>query len=142
MHDLTYDRTTNLTGPIHSLPSSVLADARVLQPQLGSAWTQPANAPAVPRLADVLTAVGGRAVLCVEAKRDADYPAVMRLIEQHRLTDSVIVKAFHASRRIAQAKLAGYPVFCYLAANDVSADSIAAAVSASNSPVAFAAFAS
>jgi glycerophosphoryl diester phosphodiesterase len=127
MHDLTYDRTTNLTGTIHDQPSSVLQTARVVQPQLGPAWTRPPLLPRVPLLEDVLKRFGGRIVLCIEAKRDADYDAVMALVDKYRLHDSVIVKLFHTSSRVSAAQAAGYPVFLYLGSNDISESSIGAA---------------
>jgi glycerophosphoryl diester phosphodiesterase len=125
MHDLSYDRTTTITGVIHDLPSSVLTTARVRQPQLGPYWTTP-PLPKIPLLKDVLSRFGGRMVLCVEAKRDADYPAVAAMVERHGLHDSVVMKLFHTSSQIDAAKRADYPVFVYLASNDVSAASIAA----------------
>ena len=90
MHDLTYDRTTNGRGAINAQPSSVLDRIRVTQPQLGQAWMTP-PLPRVPRLDDVLARYGGHAVLCIEAKRDADYAAMIALVERHGLQDSVIV---------------------------------------------------
>ncbi len=56
---------------------------------------------------------GGRVVLAVEAKLDAAYVPMMAMVEKYGLQKSVIVKAHYKSRRWAQAKLAGYPVFCY-----------------------------
>jgi hypothetical protein len=52
-------------------------------------------------------------VLAVEAKLDAAYPSMMAMVEKYGLQKSVIVKAYYNSKRWAQAKLAGYPVFCY-----------------------------
>ncbi len=124
MHDLTYDRTTNLTGAIHDRPSSVLERAGVLQPALGPRWATPPLTP-VPRLTDVLARYGGRAVLCVEAKRDADFPTVLALVDQHGLRDSVVVKLSHASSHLADAKSAGYPVFAYLTSDRVDPAAIA-----------------
>lgn len=123
MHDLTYDRTTTGSGEIHAQPSSVLERIGVRQPQLGPAWMRP-PLPAVPRLQDVLQRYGARAVLCVEAKRDADYAAMIAMIEQHGLRESVIVKAFHTSNSIAAAQRSGYPVFAYLGATDTDAGTV------------------
>jgi glycerophosphoryl diester phosphodiesterase len=123
MHDLTYDRTTTGKGVIHEQPSTVLTRLGVSQPQLGPKWSRAPLTP-VPRLDDVLQRIGGRAVLCIEAKLDSDYAAVAAMIEKHGLRDSVIMKFFHRSHNIAVAKAAGYPVFVYLGGGDVSAKTI------------------
>ncbi len=113
MHDQTYDRTTNLSGVVSQLPSTVLRNARVTIPHLGPAWmTEPL--PRVPLFENVLRTFGRKAVLCVEAKTDDAYPAIVNLVERYGLTKSVMIKAHHTSKRIEQAKRAGYPVFGYL----------------------------
>jgi glycerophosphoryl diester phosphodiesterase len=111
MHDLAYDRTTTAKGPANAQPATVLETARIWQPRLGAAWT--ADPPRLPLFEDVLRTFGGRVVLAVEAKLDAAYPSMMAMVEKYGLQKSVIVKAYYRSRRWAQAKLAGYPVFCY-----------------------------
>lgn len=126
MHDLTYDRTTNGTGLIARQPSSVLAKIGIRQPQLGPAWVQPPLVP-VPRLESVLAEFGGKVVLCLEAKDDRAYPAMMNLVAKAGLLDTVIVKAYHSSNRIPQAKAAGLPVFSYLSPADMTAATIARA---------------
>jgi glycerophosphoryl diester phosphodiesterase len=125
MHDLTYDRTTTITGVINDLPSSVLRTARVRQPQLGPFWTTP-PLPRIPLLDDVLARFGGRVVLCVEPKRDADYAAVAAAIQRRRFSDSVVMKLYYTSSRIDVAKQAGFPLFVYFATDDVSAGAIRA----------------
>lgn len=124
MHDLTYDRTTNTKGVINELPASVLDSIGVYQPQLGPAWTAE-PLPRVPLLSDVFSKLGGSSVLCVEAKRSADYPAVVAEVERHDLRDSVVMKIFHTSSHLELAKSAGYPVFAYLGTSDVDRTSIA-----------------
>lgn len=125
MHDLTYDRTTNFKGVIHDLPSSVLSQVRVVQPQLGPAWTrQPL--PEVPLLEQALTELGGHAVLCIEPKRDDDYEAVVALIRKHKLVDSVMIKLYYQSKKLDLARQAGFPVFAYLGQSDVSVDALQA----------------
>lgn len=120
MHDPTYDRSTTAKGTIAALPSTVLRGLRLSAPQLGPAWAQPPR-PMVPLLEDVLSAFGGQVVMCIEAKNDAAYPAVMASVQAHGITDSVIVKASYDSKRIVEAKAAGYPVFAYFGtAGDVS----------------------
>lgn len=111
MHDSTYDRTTTGTGPVKDQPSSVLSDIRILQPQLGEGWVR--NAPRVPLLSEVLTTFGGFVVLALEAKDDSAYPAMMAMVEERGLTESVIVKMHYSSGRLAEAHAAGYPVFSY-----------------------------
>jgi glycerophosphoryl diester phosphodiesterase len=126
MHDTTYDRTTNGTGLIAAQPSSVLAKIGIRQPQLGPAWVQPPLTP-IPRLESVLAEFGGKVVLCLEAKDDNAYPAMMKLVTQHGLLDSVIVKAYFTSNRIPEAKAAGLPVFSYLSPADMTEQTIAKA---------------
>lgn len=123
MHDLTLDRTTNGTGPVNAHTWAELTKLGVTQPELGPAW---ANTP-IPRLEQVLDAFGGRLVLCLEAKRYEDYPLMMDLIAKRGLQKSVIVKAFHQSQAVADAKSTGYPVFSYLGVPDVSLAAIAEA---------------
>src|SRR5690349_15726812 len=62
MHDLTYDRTTNISGVVSQLPSTVLKNTRVTIPQLGPAWMT-APLPRVPLFEHVLQAFGVKAVL-------------------------------------------------------------------------------
>ena len=124
MHDLTYDRTTSAEGTIGAMPSTVLRGIHLSAPQLGPAWSMP-PVPQVAFLEDVLRAFGGRLVLCIEAKDDAAYPAIMAAVQAHGLQRSVVVKAPYDSPRLAQAKRAGYPVFAYFgAASDVSPERI------------------
>lgn len=126
MHDLTLDRTTNGSGPVNAHTWAELAKLSVVQPQLGPAW---AHTP-IPQLTDVLDAFGGRLVLCLEAKRYEDYPLMMDLIAKRGLQKSVIVKAFHLSNAVADAKSTGYPVFSYFGVPDVSLAGIASAAHA------------
>ena len=113
LHDVTLDRTTTLKGPVRTRTSTQLDTARVSIPRLGPRWSGP-NQPAVPRLADVLKEVGGRAVLCIEPKDDAAYPSLVEMIASMKLESSVMIKLDASSPRIAAAKKAGYPVFAYL----------------------------
>jgi glycerophosphoryl diester phosphodiesterase len=126
LHDLTYDRTTTGKGAVADQPSSVLAGIGVRQPQLGPAWTQP-PLPEVPRLETVLAEFGGKVVICLEAKDDRAYPSMMAMVTRMKLLDSVIVKAYHASVRIPEAKAAGLPVFAYLSPADMTVATIDAA---------------
>ncbi len=126
LHDLSYDRTTTGKGLVAAQPSSVLSTIGVRQPQLGPAWVQ-APLPEVPRLETVLTEFGGKVVICLEAKDDRAYPAMMAMVTRLKLLDSVIVKAYHASVRIPEAKAAGLPVFSYLSPADMTVATIDAA---------------
>ncbi|MET3805250.1 glycerophosphoryl diester phosphodiesterase [Nakamurella sp. UYEF19] len=124
MHDPTYDRTTTAKGIISALPSTVLRGIRLSLPQLGPAWAADPTVQ-VPLLEDVLRAVGGRAVLCLEAKNGNAFPAVLAAVQAHGLKNSVMIKLGYNSARIAKAKAAGYPVFAYFGATaDVTADRI------------------
>jgi glycerophosphoryl diester phosphodiesterase len=125
MHDLTYDRTTTGTGPIADQLSSVLATIRIRQPQLGPAWVQ--QPPEVPRLETVLEELGGKVLLCLEAKDDRAYPSMMAMVTRLGLLDRVIVKAYYSSVRIPQAKAAGLPIFSYLSPDDMNEPTIAKA---------------
>lgn len=136
-HDLTYDRTMNLTGTINTMPSSVLRSARITKMrQTGRTWCE-VDPPRPALLADVLRRYGGKTVLCIEAKDDAAYPAMMALIEGMGLKTSVIVKAYYTSGRVAQAKAAGYPVLVYFNTADVG-DTTKLAVAAALGPDYFA----
>ncbi|MEO7262035.1 MAG: glycerophosphodiester phosphodiesterase [Jatrophihabitantaceae bacterium] len=126
MHDLSYDRTTTGTGFIADQLSSVLSRIAIRQPQLGPAWVQ-SPLPEVPRLETVLTEFGGKVVICLEAKDDKAYPAMMAMVTRMKLLDSVIVKAYYSSVRIPQAKAAGLPVFSYLSPADMNEPTIATA---------------
>ncbi len=124
MHDFAYDRTTTATGLVNVQPSSVLDATRIWQPWLGASWT--VDPPRIPLFEDVLRTFGGRVVLAVEAKLDAAYVPMLAMVERYGLQKSVIVKAHFKSKRWAQAKLAGYPVFCYFGAvADMAPDALA-----------------
>lgn len=116
-HDLTYDRVTTATGSVADQPSTILRSVSISAPQLGPAWASD-PLPRIPVLDRVLREVGGRAVLCLEAKADSAFPAMMSMAEGLGLKQSIVVKAHHTSSRIAQAKAAGYPVFGYLGSAD------------------------
>jgi glycerophosphoryl diester phosphodiesterase len=123
MHDLTYDRTTTGHGLVAAQPSSILSGIGIRIPQLGPRWLRELL-PALPLLRDALKLVGGRAVICIEAKADAAYEPMMALVETMGLRRSVVVKAYHTSSRIGQAQRAGFPVFGYLSDSDMSTDVI------------------
>jgi len=112
-HDLSYDRTTTLTGDVADQPASAAAAGRVDVPRLGPRWQGDAR-PRIAVLADVLDRVGGRAVLCIEAKDDAAYPDMVDMLEAKGLKASTIIKLDHRSSRFAQARSGAYPVFRYL----------------------------
>ncbi|QUH01458.1 glycerophosphodiester phosphodiesterase family protein [Saccharopolyspora erythraea] len=112
MHDLNFDRTTNATGPVSSVPSTALPAVRITKMTQTGSWTAD-NAPRVVLLEDVFRRYGGQVVMFLEAKLDAAYPAMMELVERYGLQDYTVVKAFYTSGRIAAAKAAGYKVFGY-----------------------------
>lgn len=121
MHDLTLDRTTTLKGDVRSKTAEQLDAGSVSIPRLGPQW-QGANMPPIPRLSDVLTELGGKAVLCIEPKDDAAYEPLISLIEERQLQESIIIKLDASSPRIPMAKEAGYPVFAYLGNADVATE--------------------
>ncbi|MBK7722533.1 MAG: glycerophosphodiester phosphodiesterase family protein [Austwickia sp.] len=112
MHDLTYDRTTNLRGRVRDQPSSVLETGRVDIPRLGPRWSGDRR-PRIPTLEQVLREVGDRAVICLEAKNEAGFEAMIDLVRRMNRTDQVILKLYCRSSRIAAAQEAGFPVFVY-----------------------------
>jgi len=121
-HDVTFDRTTKLTGNVVDSPSTVLGYARVnnaiIAKSQGPAWDGTLIATGYPPLKiplfeDILKKYGGKMILLCEAKYDAAYPAMVAMIAQYNLQNSVMIKAFWTSSRIAQAKAAGYKVYSY-----------------------------
>lgn len=119
-HDLTLDRTTTLTGSTASTPSSAFDRGRISIPRLGPRWTG-SGMPAIPRLTAALDAVG-RKILCMEAKDDAAYEPIMKLLSQRGLLPQVMMKLGYTSSRIEQAKAAGLPVFAYFGTVDTVTD--------------------
>ncbi len=119
LHDLTLNRTTAQAGLVADHTYATVAAAAIEAPQLGPGWLAP-PLPTIPRLEDVLNLAEGRAVMCIEAKADAAYGPMIAMIEAHGLKDSVIVKLFRGTRRVAEAKASGYPVFVYLANADMT----------------------
>jgi glycerophosphoryl diester phosphodiesterase len=126
LHDLSYDRTTTGRGFVADQPSSVLSRIAIRQPQLGPAWVQ-APLPEIPRLEAVLTEFGGKVVIALEAKDDRAYPSMIAMVKRLGLMDSVILKAYHSSGRIRDAKAAGLPIFSYLSPADMNEPTIAIA---------------
>jgi glycerophosphoryl diester phosphodiesterase len=126
-HDLDWDRTVNLAGLISTTPSPVALNyAKISKAaQCGPYWED--APPHVVAFEDILRRHGGKLVLCCEAKADAAYPAMVAMIERYGLKDSVIIKAFHTSPRIDQARAAGYKTFVYLGNPDISQATIDAA---------------
>jgi len=120
LHDLTLDRTTTGSGPARGKASSDLDNVRVSVPRLGPRWVG-VKVPVLPRLTDVLTALGGRAVLCLEAKDDDAYPLMTEIIEERGLQDTVMIKLpGTAVARLEIAKAAGYPIYAYLGNDEVA----------------------
>jgi hypothetical protein len=125
LHDLTLDRTTTGSGPAAQQASSTLDNTRVTVPRLGPRWVG-ANMPLMPRLTDVLAAIGGQAVLCLEAKDDSAYPRMTEIIEKSGLKDTVMIKLPGTNTaRLEMAKKADYPIFAYLGSPEIAtADAI------------------
>lgn len=117
-HDLTLDRITDTTGEIASMTLQELAEVRVQEPWLGPAWTGP-EAERIPTLEEALDVIGRRAVLCLEAKNDAGFPALLQTVEDRGLHESVFMKIHARSSRVDQAHQAGLPVFAYCGMSDL-----------------------
>ena len=112
-HDTTTGRTGDPDLPIASTPSTALRMVKLSKmTQTGSAWSG-SNGPRMVRFEEILRRWGGRAVLFCEAKADAAYPSMVALIERYGLKDCTVIKAFHSSARLAEAKSAGYKTFGY-----------------------------
>ncbi|WBQ03313.1 glycerophosphodiester phosphodiesterase [Kribbella sp. CA-293567] len=111
LHDLTLDRTTNLKGNLRTTTYTALAAGWLEVPRLGPRWTQAKVR--VPLFEDVLRKFGGRVILAVEAKDDRAHAPMMAMVSKYRLEQSVLVKTYFKSRRIAEAKSLGLGVFAY-----------------------------
>lgn len=112
MHDLSLDRTTSARGAAAQRTSAQLDGVKLDVPRLGPRWIGQ-EAPRLPRLEEVLKALGGRAVLAIEAKDDSAYPGMIELIEASGLGDTVMVKMTADNPRMRMAKAASYPLFAY-----------------------------
>lgn len=112
-HDLTLDRTTTLTGRVDEHPIAAIDKGRVDLPRLGPYW-QGARRPQIPHLDRVLEAVGGKAVLCIEAKAGKAFEPMVRLLQQTGLQESAIIKIVGISPRLSVAQAAGFPIFAYI----------------------------
>jgi glycerophosphoryl diester phosphodiesterase len=92
LHDGTTDRTTNGSGDSHEL---TVPGASLLSVDAGrwfaAAWP---NTLRVPTFTDVLDELGGRAVLCPEAKNAGAGGAIVERLAQYELLDAAIVQSF------------------------------------------------
>jgi hypothetical protein len=115
IHDDTYDRTTNITGPIKNQPADVLKNAVLTGRGLGPAWSGAAlqTLLAVPRLEQVLERYGNLVVLCLDAKDPAAYNDVIAMVRRYGLLDSVISKVHADDANLTTAHRLGLPVFGY-----------------------------
>jgi glycerophosphoryl diester phosphodiesterase len=111
MHDLTLDRTTNLTGNLRAVNYAQLEQGWLEVPRLGPRWLQAKVK--VPLFEDVLRKFGGRVILAVEAKDDRAYGPMMAMVAKYRLESAVMVKTYFKSQRIAEVKSLGLGVFAY-----------------------------
>lgn len=116
-HDLDMDRTTTLTGAAAALGSAQIETARVVVPRLGPRWNGD-RAPAIPRLDAVLDGLGGRTVLCIEAKDQQTFEPMVELLTARNLLDTVVLKIHGPSSRVERAHELGLPVFGYLGNDD------------------------
>jgi glycerophosphoryl diester phosphodiesterase len=92
LHDARVDRTTDGSGNTDEL---TLADAKLLNVDAGSWFAQAwPNTLRVPTLTDVLDELGGRTVLCPEAKNAGGGRAIVELLGQYDLLDAAIVQSF------------------------------------------------
>lgn len=132
-HDLTLGRTSTLEGAVNQTPASVLDGGRLRVPRLGPRWVGNAMPP-IPRLADVLSAVGRRAVLCIEAKDGRAFQPMLAALQQRGLLDTVMIKAPLGSPMLTAAKAAGLPRFGYIGSATEVTEARVAALAASLEP--------
>jgi glycerophosphoryl diester phosphodiesterase len=92
MHDSTLDRTTNGSGNTHDLR---VATATALRVDAGS-WFAPAwpSTLRVPTFMEVLDELGGRIVLCPEAKNAGAGQAIVDQLVRLDLLDTGVVQSF------------------------------------------------
>lgn len=92
LHDATVDRTTTGSGATHDL---ALPGAAVLRIDAGTWFSAswPDTLP-VPTFTDVLDELGGRTVLCPEAKNAGGGRAIVDRLARHGLLDTAIVQSF------------------------------------------------
>ncbi|GAA3718988.1 glycerophosphodiester phosphodiesterase family protein [Streptomyces tremellae] len=83
MHDATVDRTTDHTGPVSGYTPATWKQVRL---DTGGGAPEPA-----PTLDQYLDALGGRAVITVEAKDASEVPTLASMIKGRGLTPSVLV---------------------------------------------------
>ena len=112
-HDLTMNRTTALKGDATKYTAAEIAATPLTIPRLGPRWSG-VDAPVVPRLDEVLARIGGRAVLCIEAKDQEAFDPMVALLTEHDLLDTVMLKIHGPSKRVERAHELGFPVFGYL----------------------------
>ncbi|MEV8372943.1 glycerophosphodiester phosphodiesterase family protein [Kribbella sp. NPDC056861] len=111
LHDQTLERTTNLKGELGNTTYAELSEGWLEVPRLGPHWAQAKLK--VPLFEDVLRKFGGRVILAVEAKDDRAYGPMMALVAKYRLEQSILIKTYFKSERIAEAKSLGLGVFAY-----------------------------
>ena len=130
LQDRDLARMTTLKGDATTTTSKDLDLARVSCPRLGPRW-QGANMPAVPRLTDVLQQIAGKAVLCIEPVGDNAHAALLQLLDDLKLHDTVIMKLDAGSRQLVGTQDRGYPVVATLPP-DVTAASVTVVASRLN----------
>lgn len=122
IHDETTGRTTGVDGVVAELTMAALRalDAGRVK---GGAWT----GLAVPELGDVLALARGRVALNVEVKGDlATLPVLAACLDQHGMTESVIVSSFDAEI-VRAATAVGPSLLTGLLLDEQPADPLAAA---------------
>lgn len=117
LHDTTLERVTTLSGPTIETPSQIFDRGRVNIPRLGPRWGG-SNAPAIPRLSTVLDSVGGRAVLCIEAKDGRALQPMLAMLATRGLTETVVLKAHVLASALETARRQGLPMFAYMGSKD------------------------
>ena len=70
--------------------------------------------PPVPRLEEVLAALAGKVVLCIEAKDGKAHAPMMEMLESFKMMDAVMLKASIGSPQLDMGRKLGLPLFGYL----------------------------
>lgn len=121
-HDLDFRRTTTIQGLASQSTWAALADVRIEIPRLGPRWLGDRR-PGLARLDTVLTRLGHKTVVVLEAKDPEAFEPMLALVAELGVQSCVVCKLHQSSRRIPRSRAAGLPVFCYFGApEEVTAD--------------------
>jgi len=116
-HDLDFKRTTTIQGLASQATWASLDGVRIEIPRLGPRWLGDGR-PGLARLDTVLTRLGHKTVVVLEAKDPEAFEPMLALVAELGVQSSVVCKLHQSSRRIPRARATGLPIFCYFGAPD------------------------